>query len=637
MDVFDIITLGWKVFPCVANGKEPLIKGWPELASSDRAQVDIWAEQFPNCNWGIACGPSGICAVDVDVKKGKPGDRTFIEMELTETGMPETFVSETPTKGRHHVYLGVTQSRVPLLPGVDIKSSGGYIVCPGSTIDGLRYEYRGGSPVALPDWLKKKIGEQRPRSSSPNTFTDEPADIQRAVQILQTAEPAVEGSGGNNRTYATACRIRDLGINESTCVDLLLEHWNDKCSPPWNGDELAKIVGNAYHYASGQAGSASVTEVPFLPKKINRLDYEPIPICEIGNENPPRNWIAEGWVPEGSSCFTLFAGEGGAGKSLLTLQLGLSVATGSPWLGVPTKQMPVLIVTCEDDLPELNRRVWAIKHKIPALALGADVPLFLLPRVGMNNVLCVEENGMVHPGDFVIPLNHAIGTLPAGPKLLVLDTVADFYLGNENSRSGVNAFMKTIIGGIAKKHNATPIIVSHPSKAQGSTYSGSTAWNNSVRNRIFLGWAKEEDCTSKYRTLSAEKANYSPIGVKITLEWDEGVLVPISGDAEINLVDSAVLECIVAAAESGNPFNPHNNAARPISSASICYPDGKKISKTLIHAAIERLTEKKKITLTKGSKDGKNGFYPVIHNVISSAQETGLTEQVLEDHKYVKS
>jgi P4 family phage/plasmid primase-like protien len=51
--------------------------------------------------------------------------------------------------------------------------------------------------------------------------------------------------------------VGDLGVSEETCLDLMLEHYNGRCEPPWDADELADKVHNAYRYRRSAVGSAT--------------------------------------------------------------------------------------------------------------------------------------------------------------------------------------------------------------------------------------------------------------------------------------------------------------------------------------------------------------------------------------------
>jgi hypothetical protein len=88
---------------------------------------------------------------------------------------------------------------------------------------------------------------------------DQPRNIKAAISYLKSdAAPAIAFQRGNNRTYKTACSVRSrFGLSEMTCYDLMVEHFNPRCDPPWSLDELEAIVANAYRYAQGSLGGES--------------------------------------------------------------------------------------------------------------------------------------------------------------------------------------------------------------------------------------------------------------------------------------------------------------------------------------------------------------------------------------------
>ena len=132
---------GWAVFPVVQGGKVPLTARGFKDASSDEGQVNRWASRNPTANAGIATGkPSGIVVIDVDVKNGKGG---LASLELIKGLVPkDTYTVRTPSGGLHYYYRMTTavKSKNNFMDGIDVKADGGYVVAPGSEIDGKPYE-----------------------------------------------------------------------------------------------------------------------------------------------------------------------------------------------------------------------------------------------------------------------------------------------------------------------------------------------------------------------------------------------------------------------------------------------------------------------------------------------------------------
>src|SRR5205823_5080611 len=74
------------------------------------------------------------------------------------------------------------------------------------------------------------------------------------------------------------------------------------------------------------------------------------------------------------------------------------------------------------------------------------------------------------------------------PSLLVIDTLADVYGGDENIRGQVRQFLGFLTR-LAIKYDVAVVVLAHPSlsgMASGSGTGGSTAWHNSVRGRLYL-------------------------------------------------------------------------------------------------------------------------------------------------------
>jgi len=90
---------------------------------------------------------------------------------------------------------------------------------------------------------------------------DDHYSLSVATGYLANAYPSIEGEGGDQTAFATAARVREYGVSEASCINLMLEHWNPRCEPPWDVAELTLKVANAYAYASKAQGSMHVTQL----------------------------------------------------------------------------------------------------------------------------------------------------------------------------------------------------------------------------------------------------------------------------------------------------------------------------------------------------------------------------------------
>lgn len=251
---------GWFVFP-IRKGTtdKPRVK-WGTEATTDEKTIRNWWKAWPDDNIGVACGPSGLCVIDLDMKKGKNGQASLDQLELDHGALPETLRARTPSGGFHLYFKGLARTTVEQVgPGIDTRSAGGaggYVLAPGSATSVGEYDWIEGSQVpiaALPEWVAHATGRRDTREHSNEAVVeqDQPQYIEWAIGHLKfDAKPAIEGQKGNTTTFYLACVLREKGLSPEKACELMLEHYNPRCIPPWSDEEMAKIVENAFDYAS---------------------------------------------------------------------------------------------------------------------------------------------------------------------------------------------------------------------------------------------------------------------------------------------------------------------------------------------------------------------------------------------------
>ena len=253
------------------------------------------------------------------------------------------------------------------------------------------------------------------------------------------------------------------------------------------------------------------------------------PTTLYGLPVPERRWIVPEWLPCGH--VTLNYGDGGTGKTLLSQQLMTSSATGLPWIGMAVKRCRTFAFYCEDDFDELHRRQVAICQAY-GIALTDLGDMRWMSGVGEDNLLVTfDQDGRLR----LTPRYEEIAreAKDFGAELIVIDTAADTFGGNENDRSQVRQFIGHALNRLAIEAKGAVLLNAHPSRsglsATGDMDGGSTGWSNSARSRWSLSRPKGEDgepTDTNERILTKRKANYSAIGDDIKLRWVSGVLVP---------------------------------------------------------------------------------------------------------------
>ncbi len=247
--------------------------------------------------------------------------------------------------------------------------------------------------------------------------------------------------------------------------------------------------------------------------------FEGIPV-------PDRRWIVPHWLPV--RVVTLCYADGGIGKTLLGLQLMASTALSSRWCGIPVTPCNSIGLFSEDDATELHIRMDAIRqhHGVSWADLGNMHPV---DATGQDNVLVrfQSDGTMVTTARFAQLRDEA---LDIKARLVVIDTAATCFSGNESDRGQVTQFVGNALTKLAQDIDGAVLLNAHPSLsglASGDLRSGSTAWNNSCRSR--WGLARPEDAEGKpildspERILTRRKANAASTGDEITMEWRDGV------------------------------------------------------------------------------------------------------------------
>ena len=176
-----------------------------------------------------------------------------------------------------------------------------------------------------------------------------------------------------------------------------------------------------------------------------------------------------------------------------------------------------VIASWEDEPDELARRMAGYvpvpdpDDRLVALDLSGGGPLWASRSPG-------APAAWTDSGKWV--MNYTEGR---DARLLVIDSAAAAFGGNENSRSEVRAFVSALDAWACSARCAV-LLISHPSKAsegEAAIYSGSTDWRNSVRalwelRAVPISWNSKRSAIR----LRNEKASYGLDGAVLWL-WPE--------------------------------------------------------------------------------------------------------------------
>lgn len=526
---------GLPVFPIAIGAKHPpLLNGWPQKATCDPEEIRLLWLAVPNANIGIHC--EGLLVVDVDPKKG--GNESLGLLELQDH-LPATLCTRTPSGGRHLFFRlpvghgGVPNSVQRLGNGLDVRSTGGYVVASGSVVAAGAYAFEDAAReiAPAPQWLVDRAGAsdgERGRSVDAGSRVPDAADavVGRARDWLRGQAPAVEGQGGDARTFAVACGLRDLGVSREQALELLSE-WNTDCVPPWDERDLAAKVGNAYRYAENLAGSkaAAPEDFPSIPQvggepKLGAIIPKSGTIMTL-DELADDADTSPGYVIKGVLYHDSYAeiyGAPGEGKTFVALDMAYHVAAGLAWMSKKVRGGPVLYLAYEGH-GGLKKRAKALRQKYGK----KKVPLY---------VIKATFNLREKPGRQ--ELGAVIAALPAKPVLIVIDTFARALMGgDENSAQDVGAF-NAGIAALIEHTGACVLIVHHSGKDKSKGARGSSALLGAIDTEIEIDGGQV--ISRKQRDIELAQ----PIGFKL-----QPLMVGMDEDGE------SVTSCVVESAAVG--------------------------------------------------------------------------------------
>jgi RecA-family ATPase len=323
----------------------------------------------------------------------------------------------------------------------------------------------------------------------------------------------------------------------------------------WLDDE------NSGSLSPGANGAALEQLHPAEP--LNPID----PSTFDGKPIPERQWVVRDWVP--MTRVTGLYGLGGEGKTLLAQMLATACAGGKTWLGLSTRRCRSLLLFCEDDAEEMQRRQEAINdhYGCDFADLGA---IRWLPRLGHDNVLMTFEAGRGSLTPLFDKLYRAAADHSA--ELIIADTLTDVFSGTENDRGQARAFVQMALGGLARLTGAAVLALAHPSLTgvnSGTGSSGTTGWIGTFRSHLYLAAPKSEESEPRdpdARVLMRGKSNFARRGETIDLQWKGGVFVPLHapsgvlGSIERRTCEEIFLELIDKTTAEGQPVSSNSKA-----------------------------------------------------------------------------
>lgn len=495
--------------------KVPLFRNWQNLATDDQAQLQKWQHDFRDKMrfWGIPCGPiNGIFALDVDVKPGKNGWDTIRKHGFV---IPKTLSQKTLSGGSHFIFKfdpnRPLKNRVGFLPGLDIRSTGGWIALYGIDMDW-------NTPIVdAPEWIYEYA--QKYKDNAINTPTG--PSIRLAPEIAQ----GIFHSCLDNIKNAPAGESNDTLNIESFKVGQLVA--SGAITYDFAFSELfkaAKLRGKPDYEAKAtiKSGLDGGMKNPLTSPFPNTAPVAAFPIPEA--PKPPERWtpkrltrsdllnraklrkpqLFQDWSSED---ITITTADGGTGKTTLKLFESICLALGDRFLGFDCKQRgKTLFITGEDTAEKLAAMIGKMAEQMGLLdgSPENEEKMRIIEEsifIKKDPDLCLiqkDKQGFLHAnGEAMQKLKDAVDDIR--PKRIVFDPIASFW-GSESALNDMNKAVTKFMSWLTEYAQCEVEMINHMGKSSSANRDmtqfagrgGSGLPSNSRISRVLVGITKEE-------------------------------------------------------------------------------------------------------------------------------------------------
>jgi P4 family phage/plasmid primase-like protien len=274
----------------IQRGRKQANGAW-KCYQTDRPRVEELHEWFASGQHdiGLVCGQSSgnLYALDFESQPAYQDWAGKVEAEFPHL-LDQLAIATTP-RGIHVLFrtMGPRPSeKLAYVPApekdgeqedwqvmIESRGHGGYIVAPGSADErrGWLHQVTVLPPPRLEDTVTDRLldlaraFDQKGKHRADQTASSEVAPtthaparsnngqatpLERARKYLDACEPAIEGEGGDDRTFKILCKlIHGFGLTHRQVWEAI-RPWNARCQPPWEMEELNRKINEAREHGS---------------------------------------------------------------------------------------------------------------------------------------------------------------------------------------------------------------------------------------------------------------------------------------------------------------------------------------------------------------------------------------------------
>lgn len=515
---------------------------YQKVAPTDE-EIRQWWTRAPNANIGIVTGVK-VVVVDADSEESAQ----WVKDNLTRTPW-----RVKTARGMHFYYQAddkvIIKNSANEKRKVDVRGIGGQVCAPPSVhwtkilyLWDIDEEWGATSYLDLPPLTNSdltKINGVNQQSQD----ADDLGDLS-AIKDRATGEKVNRGERNNAAASLAGQYIQEgMSIVE---IEQKLKQWNQENPDPLPDAEIRTVTASvaATHTRNNPDQPVPVIPPPAQNKGLNLLDWT---ASRYNGEPEPIKWLVEDMIPAGKP--VVIAAMGDVGKSMLMLDLAVSVATGREDCALGGKishNGTAVVITAEDDYQEVLRRIAAIDQDNRRLQFPEKLIIVPLPDAGGPFQIVVARQGRP---EVTKEYKHIEQQLLAIDDLamVVFDPMQTFVAADITADATAGQFVCSLASELAAETKAAIIFTHHMRKGSKpietaadarDAIRGTTALVDGVRCVYALWQAPEKYAANACQELNTEytrnkvvrgavvKSN-SPADLKLKtyLRNDSGLLI----------------------------------------------------------------------------------------------------------------
>jgi hypothetical protein len=405
--------------------KRPALQSWKEYQTRrpSMQELENWFK-FSRFNLGLVTGQiSRVFCLDID-------NRHNGHLSVQDKQFPRTWQDKSPNGG--HYYFRLTPelnvgNLVNLLPGVDIRGNGGYVITPPSVgFNGTAYEWLKSpfnTPLAYPPtWLLGLL------SSSIKTATsNKPGWIKEALLSMQVGNI-------DNTLVKVLGRLRYDNYSKEDAYTLLKPYADERGATEGHLEEKINHVWSTYE-------SKEVVQ----SESDESIDLSSF----MESDEDGLKWYVDNIIPEQS--VTILGGMQGLGKTWLMLDLAIELARGGgSWLNKFAVNPSSVVYVDEESSSRL------LRHRLKKLLVEKGLKakdLQLTLSVGKNLNFSNEQS--------IEKFKKLLDRVK--PGVVFIDSLVRVHKGNENSSTEM-AQVFNVVKKLTREFNCAFVFADHENK-----------------------------------------------------------------------------------------------------------------------------------------------------------------------------